>query len=68
MISLLWRRQLVRLVVGFSVGKKANNGVNSVTGELASFSEVASLFAPFSIQGAWSQARTHSRDEKMILY
>ena len=48
MISLLWRRQLVRLVLGFLVEKKANNGVNSVKGELASFFKVASLFPPFS--------------------
>ena len=47
MISLLWRRQLVRLVLGFLVEKKANNGVNSVKEELASFPEVASLFALF---------------------
>ena len=47
MISLLWRRQLVRLVLVFLVGKKANSGVNSVKGELAFFSEVASLFVLF---------------------
>ena len=68
MILLLWRRQLVRLVLGFLVGKKANDGVNSVKGELASFSEVASLFALFPTKDAGPGLRTRSRDEKMILY
>ena len=60
------RRQLVRLVLGFLVGKKANNGLIALRGSspLSSRSPRYSLLFPTKEPGP--RLRTRSRDEKMI--